>query len=195
MTMRQDLGDEMLARAEVDVPSVESLMASPLSKFIHFAANDCGYVGSRHELITSWMHPLFLKAKAKASKSDTPSWKSANNGMFREEYWTAAFKEIETLEEMDAWEVVDHTDDMNVIDATRVFRLKQFPDGLIKKLKVRFCARGDQQLEGVEFFETYAPVVQWTAARMMLILEILLKLKSKQGDVTAALLHAYLGED
>ena len=30
---------------------------------------------------------------------------------------------------------------------------------------------------------------------MMLILEILLKLKSKQGDVTAAFLHADVGED
>ena len=61
--------------------------------------------------------------------------------------------------------------------------------------KARFCARGDQQLEGVDFFETYAPVVQWTTVRLMLILEILLKLKSKQGDVTAAFLHAELDED
>ncbi|EJK72404.1 hypothetical protein THAOC_06069 [Thalassiosira oceanica] len=31
--------------------------------------------------------------------------------------------------------------------------------GLIKKFKARFCARGDQQLKGVDFFEVYAPVV------------------------------------
>ncbi len=37
-----------------------------------------------------------------------------------------------------------------------------FPDGLIKKFKARFCARGDQQIKGIDFFETYAPVVQWT---------------------------------
>ena len=66
---------------------------------------------------------------------------------------------------------------------------------MIKKFKARFCARGDQQLEGIDFFETYAPVVQWTTVRMMLILEILLNLKSKQGGVTAAFLHAELGED
>ena len=55
--------------------------------------------------------------------------------------------------------------------------------------------RGDQQLEGIDFFGTYAPVVQQTTVRMMLILEILLKLKSKQDYVTAAFLHADLGED
>ena len=45
-------------------------------------------------------------------------------------------------------------------------------------------------MEGIDFFETYALVVQWTTVRLMLILEILLQLKSKQGDVTAAFLHA-----
>ena len=41
----------------------------------------------------------------------------------------------------------------------------------------------------------YAPVVQWTTLRLLLILEVLLKLKSKQGDVTAAFLHAELNEN
>ncbi len=28
--------------------------------------------------------------------------------------------------------------------------------------KARFCAKGDEQLKGIDFFETYALVVQWT---------------------------------
>ena len=47
------------------------------------------------------------------------------------------------------------------------------------------------QFEGIDFFETYAPVVQWTTIRLMFILEVL-GLKSKQGDVTWAFLHANL---
>ena len=66
---------------------------------------------------------------------------------------------------------------------------------MVKKFKARFCARGDQQLEGIDFFETYAPVVQWTTVRLLLILEVLLQLKSKQGDVTAAFVHGELGEN
>lgn len=117
------------------------------------------------------------------------------SGPFKEEFWKAAVKEIETLESMMAWEVVDREDDMNVIDGTWAFKIKRYPDGVVKKFKARFCARGDQQLEGVDFFETYAPVVQWTTVRLLLILEILLQLKSKQGDVTAAFLHADLEEN
>eukprot|EP00956_Cyclotella_meneghiniana_P015029 scaffold22790_cov42-Cyclotella_meneghiniana.AAC.1 len=189
---RRRKADELMLQSEIEVPTVEALMACPLSKFIHFAANDCGYTGSCYDLIANWVHPLFLKAKSEASKEDNPSWKQAMSGPFKEEYWKAAIKEIETLESMDVWEVVDRTDDMNVIDSIWAFKLKRFPDGMVKKFKARFCARGDQQLEGVDFFETYAPVVQWTTVRLMLILEILLQLKSKQGDVAAAFVHGKL---
>ena len=51
------------------------------------------------------------------------------------------------------------------------------------------------QLEGIDFFETYAPVVQWTTICLMIILEVLLGLKAKQGDVTCAFLHANLASD
>jgi len=209
MRSRREIGDNMLSFAkteyrsgrdtvtvdDVDVPSVDYIMNCPLSRFIHFAANECGYAGTREDLVVNWVHPFFLKAKSEASKGDNPSWKQAMNGPFKKEYWEAAVKEVETLEGMDAWEVVDKTDDMNVLQGTWAFKCKRFPDGLIKKFKARFCARGDQQLEGVDFFETYAPVVQWTTVRLMLILEVLLKLKSKQGDVTAAFLHADLNEN
>jgi hypothetical protein len=70
-----------------------------------------------------------------------------------------------------------------------------YPDGLIKKFKARFCARGDQQLEGINFFETYAPVVQWTTIHLMFVLEVLLSLQSLQGDVTCDFLHTNLVEN
>ena len=83
---------------------------------------------------------------------------------------------------------------MNVIGSTRVLKCKIYPNGLINKFKARFCARGDHKIEGIDFFETVAPVVQWTTVCLMLILEVLLNLKSKQGDVTAVFLHAKIPE-
>ncbi len=69
-----------------EVPTIEELMASPLSKFIHLAANECGYNGTRIELICDWVHPLFLKAKSAASREDNPTWKEAMTGPFADEY-------------------------------------------------------------------------------------------------------------
>ena len=148
---------------DMNVPTVAELMNSPLAKFILLAANDCGYLGSKKEIICSWVHPLFLKARSAASKEDNPTWKEDMNGPFAEEYWEACKIDIATLEGMVAWEVVKRTVDMNVIPSTWAFKCKRFPDGLIKKFKARFCAKGDRQIEGADFFETYAPVVQWTS--------------------------------
>ena len=177
-----------------DQLTVNHTMNSSLGPFIEFASNDCGYQGRVKELICNWVHPLFLKAKSAASKEDNPNQWQATKSKFADEYWKAAVTEIETLENMNTWDVVDRLIDKNVLDGTCAFKVKRFPDGLIKKFKARFCARGDQQIEGIDFFETYAPVVQWTAVCLMLILEVLLDLKSKQGDVTAAFLHADVEE-
>ena len=187
-------GDMALMSLTLDktIPTVADLLASPLAKYITLAANDCGYSGTAEELIVTYVHPLFLKAHSAASKADNPSWREATRGKFADEYWNAMKLEIATLENIDAWSVIDRESDHHVIASTWAFKCKRYPDGLIKKFKARFCARGDQQLEGIDFFETYAPVVQWTTIRLMFILEILLGLKSKQGDVTCAFLHADL---
>ena len=68
---------------------------------------------------------------------------------------------ISTLEPMGAQETVDQDDSMNFIDQTWALKCKLYSDGLIIKFKARFCARDDKQLEGIDFFETYSPVVQW----------------------------------
>ena len=96
---------------------------------------------------------------------------------------------------MGALDVVDLEYDNNVIISTQAFKLKQYPDGIIKKVKDILCARGDMQLEGIYFFETYAPVVQCTTIRLMLIIEAILKLKSNKCDITAAFIHAKIEEN
>ena len=78
---------------------------------------------------------------------------------------------------------------------TWAFKCKFYPDGLIKKFKDRFFERGYQQWEGIDLFETYAPVVQCTAVRLMLILEVLMGLKSNQGEVTAVFIYADIPEN
>jgi len=57
-------------------------MKSPLSKFITLAASDCNYNSTIKELIVDWVQPLFLKAKAAASKEDTPNFWEVVNGPF-----------------------------------------------------------------------------------------------------------------
>ncbi len=114
----------MLITMSIAPPTIEDFLASPLSKFITFAANDCGYSGYFTEIFVTVVHPFFLKAKSEASKEDNPNWHQAMNGPFADEYWKAAEKEIITLKGVGAWDVVEHEDDMNVINGTWAFKCK-----------------------------------------------------------------------
>ena len=94
---------------------------------------------------------------------------------------------------MGAWWIVDCDESVNAIDSTWAFKCKCYPDGLISK--ARFYERGDQQLEGIDFFETYVPLVQLNKVRLMLVLEVLLGFKSNQGDFFAVFIHADIHEN
>jgi hypothetical protein len=50
------------------------------------------------------------------------------------------------------------------------FKIKRFPDGTVKKFKALFCAQDDRQKEGIDFIETWAPVVQWLTIRIVMVL-------------------------
>ena len=115
--------------------------------------------------------------------------------MHADGYWEAMEQEINTLVSMDAWEEVPFSNEYNVLDSIWAFKCKRYPDGRVKKLKARFCVRGDQQVEGVDFFETFAPVVQWSTIRLLLVLSQCLGFATAQVDYTAAFVQATINED
>ena len=140
--------------------------------------------------------PTFaLAAHKSASSADNPRWHEAMKGPNADGFLRASTLEIATLQEMDAWTQVPVTKKMNVLDSTWAFKIKRFPDGLIRKLKARFCVRGDQQIEGIDFFDTFAPVVQWSTVRMLLVLSLTLGLATKQVDYVSAFCQAPITED
>ena len=54
---------------------------------------------------------------------------------------------------------------------------------------------GSQQQYGINYWETYAPLVHWSTIRMVLVLFALLQLKSRQVDYTQAFPQAPLDDD
>jgi len=71
-----------------------------------------------HQTLEQW-HPMALQAKA--NDPDTPNWFEAMNGPFADGFWDACYKEIDTLESMGVWEVVDREDCLSVIPTTWAF--------------------------------------------------------------------------
>ena len=112
------------------------------------------------------------------------------NGPNAEGFRKACQAELDTLERMNVWEVVTRQPFMRVSPSTWALRVKKFPDGAVRKLKARFCARGDRQEHGVDFFDTFAPVVNWNTIRLMLMMSAQLGPVTTQVDCTAAFVHA-----
>jgi hypothetical protein len=79
---------------------------------------------------------------------------------------------------------------LKILSAIWSFRRKRAPDWSILKYKSRICPHGGQQIEGENFWETYAPVVNWRTVRLVLILSLLADLKSRQIDYVNAFTQA-----
>ena len=93
---------------------------------------------------------------------------------------------MKTLEQdQKAWSLVKR-------EPWMAFKLKHYPDGLVKKVKARFCVRDDMQVEDIDYFETWVLVVQWTTIRAMMILATKQQLCTAQADITVAFVHAPL---
>jgi hypothetical protein len=142
--------------------------------------------------IEEW-NPALLATKANAK--DVPSWDEAMNGPMAAGFWKACETEIDTLVDKDCWDKVPRPKDRPVVSSTWAFRIKRFPDGTMPKLKARFCARGFEQTEGVDFHKTFAPVFNWSTVRFLLMMSILLNLSTKQVDYIAAFIQSDIDTD
>jgi hypothetical protein len=135
----------------------------------------------------------------KGTDPDFPTYHQAMQTPEASEWMGAMDKEISTLNSLGTWTVVRRADVLaqgrRVLKSTWAFRKKRLPNGEISKYKARFCVRGDMQVEGEDFFESYAPVVQWSSVRLMLIMSIVHGLHTRQVDYVNAFAQADLPED
>ena len=72
----------------------------------------------------------------------------------------------------------------NVLQSTWVLNKNRHPYGHLNKHKVTFCVRGNQQVDEVDVFETYALVVSWIEVLIRFVLSQVLALLMQQADCT-----------
>nr|KYP44419.1 hypothetical protein KK1_034053 [Cajanus cajan] len=85
--------------------------------------------------------------------------------------WLAAMQaEIQALHANNTWQLVDLPSGRKPIGCRWVFRVKENPDGSINKYKARLVAKGFHQQPGLDFSETFSPVVKPVTIRVVLSL-------------------------
>ena len=85
--------------------------------------------------------------------------------------------------------------DAKTILAVWAFKIKRFPHGRINKYKSRLNAHSGMQRWVIDYWETYAPVINWISVRLLLALAIIHVLETKYIDFVLAFSQADLDTD
>ncbi|KAH9768735.1 retrovirus-related pol polyprotein from transposon RE1 [Citrus sinensis] len=115
--------------------------------------------------------------------------------VINDERWFQAMKaEYDALMSNGTWTLVPRTEHHRLVGNKWVFQVKSNTDGSVAKYKARLVAKGFQQIEGVNYFETFSPVVKAATVRVVLSLAVMNQWQIKQVDVNNVFLNGDLIE-
>ncbi|KAK2459095.1 putative mitochondrial protein [Trifolium repens] len=149
----------------------------PLSKYISYSKlspSHCLYALS----LTVHTEP---KSYAEAVKFDC--WRKAMQA------------ELLALEKTGTWFLVDKPLHVKPIGCRWVYKVKHHANGTVERYKARLVAKGYNQIEGLDYFDTYSPVAKLTTVRLVIALASIHHWFLHQLDVNNAFLHGDLQED
>ena len=127
--------------------------------------------------------------KALAARVVPFSYKSATTPE-NIDFWMPGIKdEHNSLERNKTWVLVKRKEGMHVLPSKYVFRVKN------EAPKARLVVLGCRQVHGLDYWQTFAPVVKMTSIRFVLALVAAMDLECEQMDVVTAFLNGDLQEE
>jgi transposase InsO family protein len=101
--------------------------------------------------------------------TEPPSYTVASK---HSKWCTAMDEEFQALQQQATWTLVPLPDSKNVVGCKWVYKLKHHSDGSIARYKARLVAKGFHQQYGVDFEETFSPVIKPPTVRLVLSLAV-----------------------
>lgn len=110
--------------------------------------------------------------------------------------WDLAIKtELDALKEAGTWEIVKKPENRNIVKCKWVFRVKKDAAGNIERHKARLVAKGFTQIQGVDYYDTWAPVAKFASIRLLLAIAAQNGWPIDMFDFHSAFLNGQLGPD
>ena len=110
-------------------------------------------------------------------------------------HWKQAiFEELKSMEKHEVWNTVTRPKNKKVIKSKWVFNIKEDPNGQ-RRYKARLVAQGCGQRPGVDYDETFAPVVKTETIRLLFSISAQKQRRMKIYDVKTAYLREVKGRD
>jgi hypothetical protein len=104
-------------------------------------------------------------------------------------------QEYDALQSNHTWTLCPRPLHHNVIRNKWVFKVKRKADGSVERFKARLVAKGFDQRSGVDYTETFSPVIKPSTIRVILALAVNFDWIIKQLDVSNAFLQGHLTEE
>ena len=128
-------------------------------------------------------------------RAEPKSYKHMLPSPLRQQWQSAVDEELNSLIEMNTWEVVKTPLNQPIVKCRWVFKIKTNSNGSIERYKARLVTKGFTQTKGIDYHETFAPVIKFNTLRF--ILATAASHKSwvvHQMDVKTAFLYGELNE-
>jgi hypothetical protein len=126
----------------------------------------------------------------------TPSPIPANyrSGLADPNWCAAMADEYKALIDNDTWCLVPWPPGANVVSEKWIFKHKYHSDGTLARHKARWVVQGFSQQHGIDYDETFSPVVKPPTIRAVLSIAASRSWPIRQLDVKNAFLHGHLEE-
>jgi hypothetical protein len=116
-------------------------------------------------------------------------------GALADPQWRRAMEEeYDALQANHTWDLVPRPHGTNVVTGKWIFKLKLHADGSLERYKARYVLQGFTQRPGVDYDETFSPVVKPATVRTVLTLALSWDWPVHQLDVKNAFLYDTLTE-
>jgi hypothetical protein len=113
----------------------------------------------------------------------------------KDPHWNSAMvDEFTVLQNNKTWDLVARPPGANIVTGKWIFHHKLKPDGSLDRYKARWVLRGFTQRAGVDYGETFSPVVKPATARTVLSIVVAQHWPVHQLDINNPFLHGTLSE-
>ncbi|GKC00483.1 retrotransposon protein, putative, ty1-copia subclass, partial [Tanacetum coccineum] len=103
--------------------------------------------------------------------------------------------EMQSMKDNDVWVLVELPPNARTIGSKWLFKKKTDMDGAIYVFKARLVAKGFTQTYGVDYEETFSPVADIRAIRILIAITVYYDYEIWQMDVKTAFLNGHLSEE
>ncbi|KAK2388029.1 putative mitochondrial protein [Trifolium repens] len=162
------------------------------SQFIHQSSSHCKFPLSS---FISYDHvsPAHKHFAFTISTLTEPS--TYEEAMCNEQWRKAVNTELTSLLKNHTWDLVKLPSHKKAIGCKWVFKLKLHADGTIERHKARLVTKGFTQTEGIDYTDTFSPVVKMTTVRVFMAIAASQNWPLFQLDVNTTFLHGDLNEE